>query len=88
MLAAVLTSAEHDHILGLSYSPRLYQAHISIWTQNGGNKESIKKLQEAVIQGLSEDLRPKSNVEYYYNMHRDHEGFEEAIGLKQEALRQ
>ena len=73
---------EHDHILGLSYSPRLYQAHISIWTQSGANKQSIAKLEQAVIDGLSEDLRPKSSMEYYYKMHREHEGFEEAVGLK------
>ena len=71
---------ERDHVLGLSYSPRLYQAHISIWTKDGANQTSVEKLQKAVIQGLSEDLRPKSSAEYYYKMHRDHEGFEEAVG--------
>lgn len=75
--------AERDHVLGLSYSPRLYQAHISIWTQNGANKGAVEKLQNAVISGLSEDLRPNSNAEYYYKMHRDHEGFEQAVGLTQ-----
>jgi hypothetical protein len=42
----------------------------------------VEKLQRAVIQGLSEDLRPRSSSEYYYKMHRDHEGFEEAVKVK------
>jgi hypothetical protein len=71
---------EHDHILGLSYSPRLYQAHISIWTKDGANKDSVRKLQEAVLAGLSEDLKPKTAADYYFKRHRDHEGFEEAVG--------
>jgi hypothetical protein len=43
----------------------------------------VEKLQRAVIQGLSEDLRPRSSSEYYYKMHRDHEGFEEAVMAKE-----
>jgi hypothetical protein len=42
----------------------------------------VEKLQKAVIQGLSEALRPKTSMEYYYKMHRDHEGFEDAVAAK------
>jgi hypothetical protein len=71
--------AERDHVLGLSFSPRLYHAHISIWTQQGTNKASIEKMEHALLAGLSEDLRPRSAADYYYKRHRDHDGFEEAI---------
>lgn len=68
-----------DHVLGLSYSSRLYHAHISIWTQQGRNSESVARLQKAVLEGLSEDLRPRSTGEYYYKVHAEHEGFEGAV---------
>lgn len=79
-----------DHVLGLSYSPRLYHAVISIWTKQGRNEESRTRLEKAVLDGLSEDLRPKagekgSGTEYYYKVHRDCAGFEEAVRASQQA---
>lgn len=71
--------AERDHILGMSYSPRLYTAHISIWTKHGDNKKSIEALQNTILSRLSEDLRPASEEEYYYKKHSDHEGFGDAM---------
>lgn len=67
--------AERDHILGISYSPRLYVSHISIWTKNGDNKRSIEALQRTILSRLSEDLRPTLEGEYYYKKHREHQGF-------------
>lgn len=74
-----LCAAERDHILGISYSPRLYTAHISIWTKKGNNKKSIEALQKTILSRLSEDLRPASEEEYYYKKHSDHEGFGDAV---------
>ena len=73
---------ERDHILGLFYSPRLYYAHISIWTKQGSNTRSIKILENAFLTGLSEDLRPKRTwkEECYYKRHEDHEGWGEVVG--------
>lgn len=66
---------ERDHILGISYSPRLYVSHISIWTKKGHNRRSIEALQKTILTRVSEDLRPASESEYYYKKHSDHEGF-------------
>lgn len=68
-------SPERDHVLGISYSPRVYWAHISIWTSQGTNQASILSLEQAVLSGLSSEYRPKSASEYYYKKHSDHEGW-------------
>ncbi|KPI36051.1 Eukaryotic translation initiation factor 4E type 2 [Cyphellophora attinorum] len=75
---------EHgDAVLGLSYSSRVYHAVISIWTKQGRNVAAREKLGQAVLAGLSADLRPGtgagSGVEYYYKVHADCAGFEEAV---------
>jgi Eukaryotic initiation factor 4E len=74
-----LTIAERDHVLGMSYSPRLYWVHISIWTKQGGNQKSVELLTESILSGLSPDLRPKSNADYYFKKHSDHEGWSEVV---------
>lgn len=71
---------ERDHILGISYSPRLYYAHISIWTKCGENRRSIEILQKTAVSRLSPELRPSSEMDYYYKKHSDHDGWEEAVG--------
>ena len=77
-----MCNAERDHILGLSYSPRLYFAHISIWTKQGSNTRSIQMLEREVLGGLSDDLRPNKVMkeECYYKRHEDHEDWREAVG--------
>lgn len=72
-------TAERDHILGISYSPRLYVAHISIWTKHGRNRASIAALQRTVVARLSPELRPKSDADYYYKKHSDHDGWSEVV---------
>ncbi|EXJ78649.1 hypothetical protein A1O1_09050 [Capronia coronata CBS 617.96] len=62
---------EHDHILGMSFSPRLYFTHISIWTKQGDNLRSVLLLERAIVQGLSPDLRPRSNAEFNFRKHSD-----------------
>lgn len=80
VLAADLIT-ERDHILGISYSPRLYYAHISIWTKRGDNQNSIKALQRVAVSRLSESLRPMSELDYYYKKHSDHDGWQEAVRI-------
>lgn len=82
----VAVQGERDHVLGVSYSPRLYWAHVSVWTKKGGNKKSIELLESTILERLSEDLRPKSASEYYYKKHSDHEGWEDATRLAEEGL--
>lgn len=72
-------ASERDHILGISYSPRLYYAHISIWTKCGANRRSIETLQRTIVSRLSPELRPNSEMDYYYKKHSDHDGWEEAV---------
>jgi hypothetical protein len=88
----VAVQGERDHVLGVSYSPRLYMAHISVWTKKGSNQESIEALERTILERLSEDLRPKSASEYYYKKHSDHEGWDEATrdvknGLEKQAAK-
>ncbi|KAK5083807.1 hypothetical protein LTR05_006313 [Lithohypha guttulata] len=72
-----VVAKERDHILGMSYSPRLYYAHISIWTKQGDNRRSIEVLQRTIVERLSPELRPTSELEYYFKKHSEHEGWEE-----------
>ncbi|KAK5955761.1 hypothetical protein OHC33_003402 [Knufia fluminis] len=80
-----VVARERDHILGISYSPRLYVAHISIWTKQGANRQSIEALQKTVVSRLSPELQPKSEMDYYYKKHSQHEGWEEAVKSKKAA---
>ena len=70
---------ERDHVLGISYSPRLYWAHISVWTKKGDNARSWGLLERTVLERLSEELRPVGKGEYYYKRHCEHEGWEEVV---------
>jgi Eukaryotic initiation factor 4E len=68
-----------DHVLGMSYSPRLYWGHITIWTKKGDSFKSVEVLEKMMLERLSPDLRPRSSGEYYYKKHREHEGWKEAV---------
>lgn len=81
-LQAAVTK-DRDHILGISFSPRLYFAHISIWTKQGDNRASIDTLQKTVVARLSDELRPASEMDYYYKKHSDHDGFRDAMKTRQ-----
>lgn len=80
--AALAESGSRDHVLGMSFSPRLYWVHISVWTKKGGEEKSRAVVQKTVLERLSPDLRPTSEGEYYYKRHCEHEGWEEAVGRK------
>ena len=62
---------EHDHVLGVSFCPKQYFTHISIWTKNGDDIRSTMIMERAILAGLSPDLRPKSKVEFSYRKHFD-----------------
>ena len=68
-----------DHVLGMSYSPRLYWGHISIWTKKGDSFKSVEVLEKMMLQRLTPELRPRSSGEYYYKKHSEHEGWKEAV---------
>ncbi|KIV93479.1 hypothetical protein PV10_04690 [Exophiala mesophila] len=64
-------SHQHDHVLGVSFSPRQFFTHISIWTKNGDDAQSLKVMERAILRGLSPDLRPTSKAELSYRKHAD-----------------
>ena len=68
-----------DHVLGMSYSPRLYWGLITIWTKKGDSFKSVEVLEKMMLERLSPDLRPGSSGEYYYKKHSQHEGWKEAV---------
>lgn len=80
-LQAAFTEAgiTRDHVLGMSYSPRLYWGHITIWTKKGESYKSVEVLEKMMLERLSPELRPRSKTEYYYKKHSEHEGWEEAV---------
>lgn len=86
MMNMLIRFAERDHILGISYSPRLYVAHISIWTKFGDNRKSVENLQTTVVSRLSPELQPTSELEYYFKKHSEHDGWEEAVQPRGRAL--
>ena len=82
-LQSELAANQRDHILGMSYSQRLYYPTISIWTKQGDNQKSIRLLTEGVIEGLAKEVRPQNKTDYYYKKHSEREGYAEAVsGVK------
>ncbi len=84
--AALAESGSRDHVLGMSFSPRLYWVQISVWLKRGGEeKKGREVVQKTVLERLSSDLKPTSEAEYYFKRHCDHDGWEEAVGRKRAA---
>ena len=50
-----------------------------MWTKQGSNRKSIEALETTILERLSAELRPKSNSDYYYKKHSEHEGWEQAV---------
>lgn len=82
LISPMLMGLEHDHILGLTYSPRLYVSHIGIWNKQGNNSKAVDLLKATVLDRLSAELKP-TEKDVYYKRHNDHEGWEQAVKGKQ-----
>jgi Eukaryotic initiation factor 4E len=82
--AALAEAGSRDHVLGMSFSPRLYWVCVSVWLKKGGEGVGAGRevVQKTVLERLSPELRPTSEGEYYYRKHSEHEGWEEAVGRK------
>lgn len=79
--AAVVDAGSRDHVLGMSFSPRLYWVHVSVWMKGVGDGEKgWQAVQKTVLERLSPELKPKSEGEYYYKRHDEHDGWAEAVG--------
>ncbi len=81
--AALVEAGIRDHVLGMSFSPKLYCVCVSIWLKKGEEK-STSVVQKTVLERLSPELRPANESEYYFKKHSEHLGWEEAVNQKDE----
>ncbi len=81
--AALAEAGIRDHVLGMSFSPRLYCVCVSIWLRNGEEK-SASVVQNTLLERLSPELRPANESEYYFKKHSEHAGWEEAVRKKKD----
>lgn len=63
-----------DDICGISFSPRAKTTAVSVWTRDAGHAEGVKRVLEAVLEGIEQELRPREGT-YYYKKHAEHEAF-------------
>jgi Eukaryotic initiation factor 4E len=67
-------AAFKDDICGISLSVRTSACLIMVWNRDAEHTEGIERILRAVMEGLSEELRPRENS-YYYKKHSEHRGF-------------
>lgn len=72
---------QKEEVLGVSWSARGWGGVVSLWTR--GNAGRGGNWGEGVVGKLSEELRP-TRAEWYFKLHREHEGFEEAVKAREE----
>ncbi|THX21425.1 translation initiation factor eIF4e [Aureobasidium pullulans] len=63
-----------DDICGVSLSVRFTSVLVQVWNRDAGHEEGIKKLLEAVFEGMEPELMPRENG-YYYKPHYEHAAF-------------
>lgn len=63
-----------DDICGVSLAVRFNSMLIQVWNRDGEHEEGIGRILAAVLEGLSENLRPKNGT-FYYKKHSEHAGF-------------
>ncbi|KAF2011561.1 translation initiation factor eIF4e [Aaosphaeria arxii CBS 175.79] len=65
--------AFNDDICGISYSVRWNAVQIAVWNRDADNEAGREKLLAAIIEKLSDDIKPQDS--YWYKAHREHKGF-------------
>ncbi|KAI5367730.1 Putative translation Initiation factor eIF- 4e [Septoria linicola] len=63
-----------DDICGVSLSVRFNSMLIQIWNRDAGHQTGVENIFNAVLQGISPDIKPKESS-YYYKKHIEHAGF-------------
>lgn len=63
-----------DDVCGVSLGVRFNSCLVQVWNRDGGHEEGIRRVLETVVEGLSEELRPREGS-YYYKKHSEHAGF-------------
>ncbi|TKA73073.1 hypothetical protein B0A49_02156 [Cryomyces minteri] len=64
-----------DDICGVSLSVRFTAVLVSVWNRDAGHVAGVQEVLRTVLEGLSEEIRPKSESAYYYRKHAEHNGF-------------
>ena len=68
-----------DDICGISLGVRFNSMLVQIWNRDGAHEEGVQALLDTVLEGLSQELRPREGS-YYYKKHNEHAGFTGAAG--------
>lgn len=63
-----------DDICGVSLSVRFNSMLVQVWNRDAGHKEGVEGILKCVMDGVSEDVKPKEGG-YYYKAHAEHAGF-------------
>lgn len=63
-----------DDICGVSLSVRFNSMLVQIWNRDAEHEEGIQRIKESVLEGVSEELRPREGS-FYYKRHNEHAGF-------------
>ncbi|KAK4999027.1 hypothetical protein LTR60_007617, partial [Cryomyces antarcticus] len=64
-----------DDICGVSLSVRFTAVLVSVWNRDADHMAGVQEVLRTVLEGLSEEIRPKSESAYYYRKHAEHKGF-------------
>lgn len=63
-----------DDICGVSLGVRFNSMLVQIWNRDGGHEVGTERIVKTVLEGLSEQLKPREGT-YYYKKHNEHAGF-------------
>ena len=63
-----------DDICGVSLAVRFNSMLVQIWNRDGAHEAGVERVLQTILQGVSEDLRPREGS-YYYKKHSEHAGF-------------
>lgn len=73
---------DHDHVLGVSTTVRFKSHLISIWNKLGDCDQSIKILEQTILDRLSPELRPVGGpgpTSYFYRRHSENSGYQQTV---------
>ncbi|KAK4505535.1 hypothetical protein PRZ48_003498 [Zasmidium cellare] len=63
-----------DDICGVSLGVRFNSMLVQIWNRDGDHEAGIQRILKTVVEGISEELKPKEGS-YYYKKHNEHAAF-------------
>ncbi|KAK0288282.1 hypothetical protein LTR91_009350 [Friedmanniomyces endolithicus] len=63
-----------DDVCGVSLGVRFNSMLVQIWNRDGSHEVGIQEMLRVVLDGLSDELKPREGS-YYYKKHSEHAGF-------------